>query len=562
MEQTYQKERDYLSKITPEVVSVTGNPLTSSRELVIEFPQANTQDFPDLEKSLEVYCWPKNENPQRWVRDPFADGGPEKGKISGLWRFVSASGVHARRTGLFLTLREGYASTFEWDEARVISRDILPQTDYTPLEGIQSEEDYIDVLFPNFDPKKVQTQADLFLSTGPHEDPTVSTHDYSGIYEVIHCRPREEEDGSQSLITLIGKPRSFTKTYENFESHNESVIYNLHHVPKRIVQSIIDDPVYKISGASVTHNFSTERGTYDLIIRHGPENPITILNMKVEDGCQLEVYADFYYGITKETADGFVIEDAPKGWIYRIQGPTPAANGRFNLRRERIKAIAATGTEYDSEVTSSRVTTTREKKNQGNAANVGNPVQGIIKVARSLLNRFCRYEIVLKNTTSTPWQITYTIPGPDGDEIHIEKGNQRAIVIGDPGEGFYFRLAAGVTRNEDGTFYWHLAKEVDQYSREVTSQFPYHFWRHRSLLVVAPSGDAGKYQDQQQVDDWVFESRRFNKEDDAYAWLRETGNLQESSGVTTQGKTRFYAYKRYITAVHPWQNIGFPYFGA
>ena len=379
---------------------------------------------------------------------------------------------------------------------------------------------------------------------------------------MIQSRTREEADGSQSLITLIGKPRSFTKTYENFESHNESVIYNLHHVPKRIVQSIIDDPVYKISGASVTQNFSTERGTYDLIIRHGPENPITILSKKTEDGCQMEVYSDFHFGVTEATADAFDVEEAPPGWIYRVVSFSPAANGRFNIRRDRLKAIAKTGTEYTSQQSSSRTTETQEKKNQTTPGGaIGILTQGIIRFRRALLNRFCRYDRTADNTTSTPWEVSFTVEGPDGDEAHVFKGNQRVNDPGTPASGNYLRLGSW-SRNEDGTFNWHTTEETNQFKLEVTNSWSYRTSKNRTV-VIATGINQGLYQAQERVFEWVYETRKFTSEDDAYAWLRESVFWKRSEcGVRSFGKARFRASRALLDADFGWQDDGDPFAGA
>lgn len=561
-QQRFEEEREHLSKIVPTLKSITGNPAVSQREAVIEFPNANRKNFPNLEKSLELYCWPDNQNPQRWVRDPHVDGDKDKGKMEGLWRFVNASGVFGRTEGVFLTLREGYASEIKWDEARVPSRDILPQTDNTPIESSPVRgEDYIDVLFPNFNPEESQKAADGLLALGTIEDPTVSTHDFEGVYHILRVRTREEDDGSHSVVAVLAQSRAFVEMYENENSHNAARVFYLHHVPKSIVQSIVDNPLYKTDGATATANYSTERATYDVIIRQGVDDPVSVISKKTEDGCQLDVYTDFYFGLTLTAAEAIPVGTAPQGWIYRIPVLTPAAHGRFNVRRDRSYATSTSGQEFIAESTPFHTTTQREKRNQLTPLTSGESVVGKILRALSRLNPFCVYDGTNTEIESIPWDTTFTIDGPDGLETHIVKKYQPVLDIGTPDSGFVFRLT-GFAVHEDQTFDWHVVQTENLYAREVTNSWPYTKRLTRDLLITA-GGNIGLYQPQIWVREYLYETRRFTSEDDAYAWLRESIFFfpPPGSGVSIHGRSKYVAWRQSQTIDEGWTNNGFPFTG-
>tara|TARA_R110002110_G_scaffold336074_1_gene546598 strand:+ start:1126 stop:2817 length:1692 start_codon:yes stop_codon:yes gene_type:complete len=560
-QKTYEEERKHLEQCVPKLFKGSGVPNKSYREIVIKFEGANLQNYANLAKALEIYCWPSNTKKTGSVTDPFVDGGPERGKVEGLWRFTSVDPTHSRTEGLFLTLREGYASAIQWDEARVPSRDILPQTDNVPIEaGVSNtEEDYIDIIFPNVDPEKSADMAEAFLALATVTAPTIWTHVYSGIYHILRSRVREEQDGSHSIVGVLARPRSFVKTYDNYNSHNAADVYYLHHVPKLIVQSILDNGAYKTDGASATLNYSTERGTYDIVIRTGVDDPITIINKKTQDGCLTEIYSDFYYGITKTALDAISIGNAPQGWIYDIVGISPAANGRFNVRVDRVEAQPKTAPEYTSNMTSSRVTLTQEKKNQELTQDVGVAEQGIIKKIRSIINRFCVYDSVEDSTTSTPWEVNFTIAGVDGNEIHTVKGNQREILYDPPASGSVHSLT-GWSRNEDGTYNWHLVETVDQFASETTSYWFFKTTKDQVVILRKPI-NGKQYQAQIRVYLWKYESKYFKTEDAAYLWLRENDNLWASSGVNVRGKTRFTAHRIKLETDFGWQNDGGPFSG-
>ena len=561
----YANELAHLSKCVPKLVKGSGAPNKSFSEIVVRFEGANLEMYPQLLKCLEYYCWPTNTAKAGSVTNPAIDGGPQRGKFEGVWRFVSCDPTKSNRSeGVYLTLREGYAQKLAWDEARVPSRDIIPQTDNVPIEdGVtNTDEDYIDIIFPNCDPEKSQSIADALLALETVSSPTIWTHKYTATYHVLRSRVREENDGSHSVVGVLARPRCFVKTYENYNSHNAADVYYLHHVPKRIVQSIVDNGAYKTDGASCTLNYATERATYDVIIRTGVDDPITIVNKQTEDGCLTETYTDFYFGITKAAVDAITIgtppNEAPKGYIYNITGISPAANGRFNVRVDRIKAIAKTGTKYTSEITKSSETKTQESKNQPSVITLGAAVQGIIKRVRNMMNRFCVYDAVKEEITSTEWgPIEFTIQGEDGDEDHIVYGNQRTIDIGDPGEGFYYRLA-GWSRNEDGTYNWHLVKEKDIYDDETVLFWNYSTNSYRTL-IIAEGAHAGWKQDQTDRLDWIYQSRRFKTEADGYTWLQGLASKSPNCGVNQNGKAKFHAYARRTIDSTGWTNTGSPY---
>ena len=559
-QKTYETERQHLKGCVPKLFKGTGSPNKSFREIVIRFEGANLQNYANLAKALEIYTFPTNTSKKGSVENPFVDGGPKEGIIEGVWRFTSVDPTHSRTEGLFLTLREGYAQTLQWDEARVPSRDQLPPTDNVPIESATNvNEDYIDVLFPNVDPEAAPAMCDSFVDLGTMTEPTIWTHQYTGTYEAIRARMREEEDGSHSIVALLAKPRSFVKTYENVNSHNAADVYYLHHVPKRIVQSIVDDPSYKTDGASATLNYSTERGTFDVIIRTGVDDPISIINKKVEDGCLVEVYTSFYFGITKSALDNLSVGTSPQGWIYTLSGITPAANGRFNARRERVQSQEKIADEYTSNSTMSRATLTQEKRNIEVPESAGEEEQGVIKRIRNILNRFCAYDSTKDETTSTPWEVNFTTSGVDGNEIHTVKGNQREILYDPPASGSVHSLT-GWSRNEDGTYNWHLVETVDQFASETTSYW--FFKTNKDQIVILRKPINGKqYQAQIRVFLWKYESKYFKTEDAAYLWLRENDNLWASSGVNVRGKTRFTAHRIKLETDFGWQNDGGPFSG-
>ncbi len=100
----YETELAHLKQCVAKLVKGSGSPNKSFSEITVRFEGARTENYQQLQKCLEYYGWPTNTAKSGSVTDPAIDGGPQRGKFPGVWRFVSCDPTHSTRgEGVYVT---------------------------------------------------------------------------------------------------------------------------------------------------------------------------------------------------------------------------------------------------------------------------------------------------------------------------------------------------------------------------------------------------------------------------------------------------------------------------
>lgn len=125
------------------------------------------------------------------ARSSVASPQADRNVYAGTWRLVS-NGVDPQLPGYVQKLRLGFATAIAWDEAFLVDGDMATATRRT-----------IVVEFRNFDPAYVETASAALLATSPLTNPTIQTKEYTGTWIISKIKPRQDEDGSYSIIATL-----------------------------------------------------------------------------------------------------------------------------------------------------------------------------------------------------------------------------------------------------------------------------------------------------------------------------------------------------------------------
>jgi hypothetical protein len=306
-------------------------------------------------------------------------------------------------------LRKGFATALAWDEAIEISGHDL-QSNTSTYFGAQTEK-YIEVIFPNVDPESVETLITTLKSAQYITNPTIQGVVRSGTYELIHLKPEKQEDGCIWLRVFMGTPQYSFRCFEKIGTPDETEVYYLWNVPKRLAQDLVDS--YETgTGTSAIANYSTAQGLVDITVRtRGTVILITISNIKTEDGCLTYEYQDFYWGLTLAQAQALDIGVAPQGWIYRLDGISYDGQASYSARVTRIQARARTVLDGVDIEDSEESTVNRTKKiNQTALPAALSAAAGERQYLREVeLNRFCLFDYAVDtetvhSQTGTGWE--------------------------------------------------------------------------------------------------------------------------------------------------------------
>lgn len=532
------------------VDSYGDNKILGQKELVRRFADVTEGHEEKCVRCLNLFTDVKNTSEQRWIQDPWAG----KEKHPGKWRLVSNNiSRDPRRPGIIQTLRLGFATVIAWDEARLANADAISRTQTTAQEGTNADEEYLTVIFPSWDPTTIETAKAGLLAARTVVDPVIQGHTYTGTWYYLHVRSDEQEDGSQSIFCLLAQPRSFLQTYERPLPTRQGetrtmTVYYCWHVPKWIAQSVVDDAAYDVTGSEVSANYRTDRGTVDLIIRQSSitrDNSVTILDVKTRDECMLEEYTSYYYGYTKAEAEAFDLGDAPQGWVYSAPSIQEYGFQTYRIRVVKTKAIEKSVDSYNISDTVSSTVARKEDRNQTTVPSIGSYTQGILKRARSVLNRFCVFNNTVDTITSKAGEESFSITVQSGfTEQHKIKWNQTTISFGSLASGKERKLVS-FSRNEDGTFNWYtIDRDVIAlgYPDEGSwiSYFPTEFRNNAGTV---------QYRDKLQIT-YVKYHNTFAL---AVAEMNAAGNFDWAKGISRSGRGFVSRYNT-ISSVGSWAN--------
>lgn len=115
----------------------------------------------------------------------------DRNTYAGTWRLVS-NAVDPKLPGYVQTLRLGWAQAIAWDEAFLVGGD-----------RVTEKRRNIVIEFRNFDPAYVEASGAALLAQSPLTDPVIQTKTYTGTWLISKVTPRQEEDGSYTIVANL-----------------------------------------------------------------------------------------------------------------------------------------------------------------------------------------------------------------------------------------------------------------------------------------------------------------------------------------------------------------------
>jgi len=149
---------------------------------------------------------------------------------------------------------------------------------------------------------------------------------------------------------------------------------------------------------------------------------------------------------------------AKAGFIYQLRA-TLNRWGWWNYSNDVEEAVAVTKTATRVSASSNGVMTQAENIN---SATIPTPTvtQGVITKINARLNRFKKWTYTTFQSTSTEWDVEFTIQTrPEITETYINKGNQRTVSMPSRPSGKEQKLSR-FTRNGDGTYNWNIRQST------------------------------------------------------------------------------------------------------
>ena len=402
----FDSARELLDTNKAERVSYRSNVHWTHEELICQWPHITEQheQHERCRECINLFTDVSNTNQRRWVQDPKI-----KNEVySGRWRLVSAEYDRRQRglPGLIRTLRKGWAQTLDWKEALLIGGDHLSGD-----TGINAEERFVPVAFPNFDPANVdEATVAMRASTAYATGFTVEGRAYEGAWEMVTLNPAKQDDGSFTLQVMMAQSRYTLKTYDDAGTDDEFTVWRLWGVPKRTAQTIIDS--YGVGGSivygtTINADYSSKSGLVNLTVRYKTSvAAVTITGYVTESGCLYYEETDYYFWLLKAAADAIDIETppygpAPQGWIYKAN-IFRMRDGFYGVQVVRRQAIEKEDAEQTQTITLLEVETVLRSLNQDTRVTEEEAqTPGRIRTTISRLNQFCLFDNDVKDRTAT-----------------------------------------------------------------------------------------------------------------------------------------------------------------
>jgi len=344
----FEAERKYLAEEQAQLVQYRDNELLIRRELVRIWPRQLDNLVESSLSYLYDYASADNLSPQQWITTPKAQGL----EYPGVWRVARNEKTSQDNeaqwpglSGIIQTLREGFAKTLNWDEARVVNNRQHPGNT-SDISGISSTvsdspEDYLLVEFVNLDPAYMRRMIEGIDTTV--DDPQLSRiymYDtyYQGTWHVVAATTLESEldDGSGRVQLLLARPQYTLNAYGRYLSilgaiKTEETHY-LWNVPKDIAQTILDD--YKAHGRSATASYSGDNLVNLVLGDTVYSAPITFSTVTGAQ-CSFIESTTYYWGVPDPTAAAYDITGHPKyqepGWTLSKRVDLDETEGVFTV---------------------------------------------------------------------------------------------------------------------------------------------------------------------------------------------------------------------------------------
>lgn len=268
---------------------------------------------------LDDYGSVKNAGKQQYVDDPMVGGKIRKGR----YRVVDAGTVETdEQRGIFdiyQTLRLGLADKLVWDEAR-LGNDKLLAGSTEAVTGLadttsDSPERYVNVIFPNISPDKVQAVAEAISAT--YTDPKIRGQIYVGTFHKVFVTTEvSAEDGVGRVTLFMGLPQFTVNSFDNWGGSKQTESAYLFNVPKSQVQTIIDG--WKtLAGTSAGATVGYRDGLADIRLTKR-SGGIEKTGIVTGWDCRYKTTEDYYLGVDTATADALALTQPPAGQRWEL----------------------------------------------------------------------------------------------------------------------------------------------------------------------------------------------------------------------------------------------------
>jgi hypothetical protein len=257
------------SKLDPRFAEFLTNgesrsvPLDNVKELRLGFTFSTNDNFDELERYLQLYAWPTNETPKRYVEDFDVRGV----RVAGLWRLAFTTRIERlderrqREFLLIVVLRRGFSEALDWTEALFMER---RNTDGNGVdaEGITNTSSFdraeiLTVMFPNVAPDAIGTVVNAIT-------PTVTGVAVQGVtlsdaWHRTVAFSRKEDDGTSSVMAVLSRNRFTVELYQSFGTPAQRTGYRIYDVPRALEHGIKE--AWKSTGRSADSSLSMDRDT-------------------------------------------------------------------------------------------------------------------------------------------------------------------------------------------------------------------------------------------------------------------------------------------------------------
>ena len=357
--------RDFVSEKSAKLVSYEDNELLFRRTLVRNWPAERDKLIEDALTYLYTYGSAGNLTASQSVTDPVAD----RHEYTGVWRVAKNEKVSADNeaqwpgiTGVVQTLRLGFAETLAWDEARIVSNEIVPGNDsevedtvaghIDPLPDSTSDDpsDVMIVEWVNLNPTTVRAAASGGIIGGDTvTDPVIRGVTMTGLWHKVAITIGESslEDGSAIVRVVLARPQYILNAYESYfefsaTNFKKDAVHYLWNVPRDIAQTIIDD--WEGAGRSARASLNSTH-TVNIVLRGIEQgtSPFGLLGVTSAGNCASTSVTDYYWGVTNPKADAYKINSAGGDYAPTI-GVSYTRSDSFNSREGTFDITIRTST--------------------------------------------------------------------------------------------------------------------------------------------------------------------------------------------------------------------------
>jgi hypothetical protein len=326
-------------------------PNTGEIELVRHWPEIHDSQCPDVVAFLDAFTDTGNTEQQKYVTDPIAGKGPRGGEdavYQGNWRLIGNYYDTERKgtPGVWQILRKDWITALDWTDAK-----LLEGEDRDTANGGSAI--HLMVEIDGVAPASAQDLALAFRTGSPFTNPTIQGKQRTGVFYCLWSQPKQmPNDGAYSITAILSQRHGYLKGYADYGSIEPEDVYQLLHVPTKIVQSLIDgaDPVsgvtYKVAGSTVIANYSQPENTWDLTFRQTDLTKIEGTEITIAEDCFSTTKQMPYFNLTPTEVAAIPMTFA-QGVLKRLQATITRWKDKWNATLITVTAKTVTDTTFE-----------------------------------------------------------------------------------------------------------------------------------------------------------------------------------------------------------------------